>query len=1185
MQILSRIQNRSFQKRAAASRIFRGILLLAIAACLFAPGADAQYRASIQGVVSDPTGAVIPNATVTLTDLETNAVLKSTTSGSGVYNFNALPPSRFSVVAEASGFKKKVLNNVHIIPDQANALNVQLELGDASQTVTVSGDTVPAMDTATASVSGTISSNEIQHLPAFGRDVFQLAQLAPGVFGSGAQAGGGGSQSLPGTQIGGSGSTDGIFKTENGPQIVANGGQNNANSISVDGISTVSAVWGGSSVITPSEDSVGDLKIVSNSYDAENGRFSGAQIQVTSKAGSNDIHGSLFFKMSRPGLNAWQRWNGAGSDLPGTPTARNLKKDFGKFNQYGGSVGGPIWKDKIFAFFNYETLRNNSVNSPSDWYETPEFLTMAPAGSLASTILGYPGEGVSGTIIPATCKQLGLTQGTQCNPTPSGGLDIGSPLKQRLGTLDPGWTGTGNPGVGNGLDGIPDIAYVSTANPTTVTESQYNGRLDANVGSKDRITFTIYWVPADTTTYNGPVRAANFYHKSVINDAFSGIWNHTFSPTLLNEARANAAGWRWNDIATNPQMPFGLPQDNLDGLGSVGVGGASGLQYFGAPGPQVFNQWTYSYQDILTKILGSHTLKAGVQLTRLYYLNENIGGTRPSYNFRNVWDFLNDAPYSESGIFDPLTGQPTPNRLDERENLWAGFVQDDFKARPNLTLNLGLRWSYFGPLYSKQGNLSVAQFGSGANYLSGLNVRVGGNLYNAQKLNFGPQVGFAWSPMAQQGKLVFRGGFGINYNQNEIAILANGAGNPPNVVTAGFCCSTAAAIDPNILYGLGSSPTSLFGYASNPATISPYGSNNLPLTGGPIALTGFPSHPATIYTYHYSLDTQYDVGYNWVFSLGYQGSMGRHLITQNDQNAIAAVNGIPFNPRVNSIDFYQNTGSSSYNAMLVGMKHQFSHSFLLDTQYTWAKSMDDGSQPYYTNVYAADPHAAWGRSDYNVGNAFKVYGLWQPTIFRGSHGWLEKVVGGWSLSGIFNWHTGFPWTPEITNGVTDLYYQGSNNHGYNSLRPAAYLGGAGSNLGNNAYKQGSPNLNFPKDALAYFTLPAFTSAPAFPTPGLAPQPSLVARNSFNSPGYSDLDGTLTKAFGLPKLPVLGENAKFEIRADAFNFFNKLNLEGGGSDSGGSINNVITPGGDNSTFGQATKALGSRTVQIQARFSF
>ncbi len=202
---------------------------------------------------------------------------------------------------------------MQIIPEQLNSLDLRLEVGQVDETVTVSS-TTQALDTETATVSGTITSNQIQHMPSFNRDVFQLAQLAPGVFGDASQGSGGGSFDLPGNQgPGGPAAVLAEFsQTENGPQIQNGGGQYETNSITVDGISTVSAVWGGTSVITPSEDSVDDMKVVSNSYDAENGRFSGAQIQVTSKSGSNQLHGSAFFKASRPGLNAYQRWNGVG---------------------------------------------------------------------------------------------------------------------------------------------------------------------------------------------------------------------------------------------------------------------------------------------------------------------------------------------------------------------------------------------------------------------------------------------------------------------------------------------------------------------------------------------------------------------------------------------------------------------------------------------------------------------------------------------------------------------------------------------------------------------------------------------------------------------------------------------------------------------------------------------------------
>ncbi len=204
---------------------------------------------------------------------------------------------------------------------------------------------------------------------------------------------------------------------------------------------------------------------------------------------------------------------------------------------------------------------------------------------------------------------------------------------------------TSTPGVGGGLDSVPDLALYNVENPTTVSQAQYNGRLDALPDQNDHLTFTIYWVPISQTFYNGPNRAANLWHHDQINDAFSLIWNHTFSPTLLNQARANAAGWRWNEVASNPQAPFGFPQANINGYNL----GSNSFAFFGPPGPSNFDQWTYDYSDIVTKTLNSQNIKVGGEVTRLYYLNNPTYSARPSYGFNNLWDFANDAPYQENG--------------------------------------------------------------------------------------------------------------------------------------------------------------------------------------------------------------------------------------------------------------------------------------------------------------------------------------------------------------------------------------------------------------------------------------------------------------------------------------------------------------------------------------------------------
>ncbi|WP_263382394.1 TonB-dependent receptor [Granulicella arctica] len=1157
-------------------RPLRAALSLVVLACLAVPAAMAQFRASIQGTVTDPQGEVVPGAIVTLTDTATNKVLTSTSNESGVYNFNALPDSTFTMAAERPGFKKKVLSGIHITPEQSNAVNLQLDLGGATETINVNADTTPQLETANAAISGVVNDNQIQHLPSSGRDVFQLVQLAPGVFGDGSRATGGNSSSLPGTS-GPGGSGSGIFQTENGPQANANGGQTNSNGIQIDGISTVSAVWGGTSVITPTEDSVGSVKVLSNGYDAENGRFSGANVQITSKTGSNQYHGSLFFRASRPGLNAYQRYNGAGTFNSGTPSDRGLLRDTTFANQYGGSVGGPILHDKLFAFFAYETQRGNTVATATGWYETAAFRGLAPAGSIASTYLNFPGGAVSASsLVNQTCSQAGFTEGQNCRTIAGQGLNLGSPINGGLGQQDLTWQSTTNPGIGGGLTNTPDIALYSTLNPTNQTAAQYNGRMDGDVTKRDHIAFAIYWVPLSKVNYNGTARAYNLFNHSQINDAYSVIYNHVFSPTFLNEARANDAGYRWNEVATNPQAPFGLPQSQVDGLANIS--GSNQLSFFGAGGPSNLNQHTFTYKDVATKILSNHTVKFGGDVTRLYYLNNPTYAARPSYNFYNIWDFLNDAPHSESGSFDSATGTPTTNRQDTREDLYGFFIQDDWKVRQNLTINAGIRYSYFGPFSSKQNNLGVVQLGSGATTYTGLSIRRGGNLTNAQKGNFGPQIGFAYSPDMFHGKAVVRGGFGLNYNQSEIAISGNSGNNPPYIFNANFNSSSinngVATIDPRIRYGIGSSPTSLYGYASNPNAVTAFNAANLPLSGG-VAVTAFQANQPTIYTEHFSLDTQFDLGHQMVATVGYQGSLGHHQIVQSQLYVNAFAAGQAQNPLVQNVDYYANTGASNNNSLLLGLKHNMAHHFMFDAEFAYAKTMDTGSFPYYEDPYPYRPDLAYGRSDFNYGKALKIYGLWQPVFFHGNS-LLSKLADGFSFSGIYNIHTGFPFTPTYNVSGGNLYYGSS---GYSSLRPT-YIGSKNLDSSNNAFEIKGTNTNYPGNANVTTTSPYFINptAPVAPGGGFATGlPSLpgMARNSFNGPGYQDVDATVTKSFGLPNGRVIGEHAAIEIRADAFNLFNQTNLN-----NSSIVTNILTP-----TFGQAQSGLAGRNVNLQARFSF
>ena len=1146
--------------------------------------AHAQFRGSIQGTVTDSTGAAIPNASVTLKDVDTGRVLATTSNASGVYNFDALANDHYTITAAAPGFKQQLVSNYTLNPDQANAVNLRLEIGEAGTTVNVSADSVAAIDTETANISGNVDSNEIQHVAAAGRDIFQLVQLAPGVFGDGSQTTSG-TNTTPGNQgPGGPGHSTGIFATENGPQDNANGGQNETNSVSIDGISTVSAVWGGTSIITPSEDSVQNLKVLSNDYDAENGRFSGAQIQVTSKSGTNQFHGSLFFRANRPGLNAYQRYGGAGSLVPFTVAAgetnaqvnasRGLIRDTTFSNQYGGSVGGPILHNRLFAFFAFETQRNTQQAQSTGWYETAAFRALAPANSISSRFLNFAGAAPNAIgRSEISCANAGFVEGVNCQTIVGQGLNLGSPVTTALGTQDLGWINSSNPGVGGGLTNTADIANYTLANPTTSIGDQYNGRLDSDVTKKDHLAFAIYWVPLSITNYMGSIRAYNLYHHSQTNDAYSVIYNHVFSPTFLNEARANEAGWRWNEILTNPQEPFGLPSDTVDTIGANNIS----IGTFGAPGPSNFDQHTYTYKDVATKIQGNHSIKFGGEVTRLYYLNNPTYSARPAYNFYNIWDFLNDAPHAESGSFNPATGTPITNRQDNREDLYGFFAQDDWKALPNLTLNMGLRYSYFGPFSAKAGNLGVVQFGSGSSLYTGLNMREGGNLTQAQKGNFGPQFGFAYSPAALHGKSVIRGGYGLNFNQTEIAITGNAGNNPPFVLNASFNSQNPASISKQIVYAVPSNSYTLFGYPANPNATGGFNSAGLPTAGG-ASITAYQSKQPTIYTQHFSLDTERDLGHGLVLSVGYQGSLTHHLIVQSFLYAQTLPLGYAFNPLVNNIDYYGNTGHSNNNQLLAGFKKSMSHGLLFDAEFQYAKSMDTGSGPFYLDPYPFRPDLAYGRSDFNYGKAGKIYALWQPKFFHGNS-FLGKVADGFSFSGIYNIHGGFPFTPTY-NTPGAIYYASSL---YGNLRPASYNGQALHTRSNVAFENGRPNLNFPQIQQGTVGTAATVTDPYFAVPGTGvngstfttPQLPGVARNSFDGPGYQDLDFTISKSFGFPSYRVLGEDAKLEISAYGFNVLNLTNLS-----PGSVVNNI-----QSANFGQATSGLAGRVINLQARFSF
>jgi len=1146
--------------------------------------ASAQYRAGIQGSILDSQGAAVPDAKVTVTAKDTGLVQETTSDANGVYSVNRLAPGLYTVAIEKTGFKRKVVDDIQIIPEQVNALNVTLDVGQLSESVTVNGSELPAIDTESGQLAGTVDAKQFQKLPSFGRDPFQLLQLAPGAFGDGAQGAGGGTQNLPSTTIGGTGGTDGVFKIENGGQIVANGARTADNNYTIDGVGTTSVTWGGTSVITPNEDSIKEVKIITDNYDAENGRYRGAQVQIISQNGTNNYHGSFFFKAHRPGLNAYTKYNGYNNG--------NVR-DNNRFNDLGGTVGGPVIKNRLFLFFSYERIDNNAASATtSGWYETPQFRALAASGTNAAAFYTFPGVVPNGgTQVDQSCASIGLVEGTNCHFIAGQGLNLGSPLTAPVGTRDAGYLNNLHPGTGgNGSGGpenlttTPDIAFfTNVVNPNNSTHDQYNGRVDFNLTSKDLIAFSMYYVPNSSTSINGNgTRLMNTFNSTYTNRAMAGIWDHTFSPTLVNEARVNAAGWMQKDLASNPKAPWGLPQVSFNGTGSIT------LQGYGIGSFNGFDQWTYAGKDVLTKVLGAHTMKMGGEFTRLLSVDAPFWSDRPGYSFNNIWDFLNDAPITENAQFDPQTGVPSALRKDLRNNLWAFFYQDNWKVKPNLTLTMGLRWDYFGAISEKNGKLATVVFGQGADKFSNLYVRTGGTQFNPQKGNFGPQLGIAWSPSRFGGhefgnRLVFRGGIGIAYNGISQSNTLDSRFNPP------FVYNSQTLSGSDILY-INSFPSDVHdpnGYASNPAAITTFNGNNLPVTGR-TDLTAFPANWPTTTDYHYTFGADYDLGHQWIASVGYQGSTTRHLTDHYNLYNVGAAQGLMLNQSVSGITYYADDANARFNALLLEVKHNFAKSFMIDAQYRYSHSMDGGSNAYAGPYYQWDPSTFYATSDYDTRNAFKLYGIYTPNFFHS--GWEHKVIGGWSISGILNAHSGFPWTPvynnnEITNGYDPVFNFGqfaggsSNDAGSGNLMPAAYNGNFQPNYRSSATVDGTPFFTPPTVPQGTLFTCLFPNPPVAQCPsgqqGFAALPTRpgIARNSFVGPSYFDVDATISKTFGLPRMKIIGENGAIEFRANFYNLFNKLNLYNPQTD-------IM-----NAHFGEAQNALGARVIEMQARFSF
>ena len=718
------------------SRLSIRAVLLVICATFLAAATHAQFRAGIQGTVTDSSGAPIKGVKVTVTNQETSAAQDAIADDNGFYSVAHLAPGLYTVTVSLAGFKEKVIKDVLISAEEMSGVNVVLDPGAVTEQITVNGDTLPTLQTEDASIGGTITKTEVQELPQFRGDPFELLRLTPGVFGLGARASNGNAANFP-NYAGTGGSIFGIFQTENSVQVSAGGQRVDANGFQLDGISTNSQRHGGATVLTPNEESVKEVRVEVSPYSAENSHNAGAIVETITQNGTNNLHGSAVFRLHSPGLNATNRWCGPTC----TPTRDNARDNI-LSREYLGSLGGPIWKNKIFAFFSFEHMRTSGANRSSSWEETPQFISSLQTGSIAAQLFAVKGAGFTNPkALSSTCTDLGLPEGTAtpdggpavCQTVP-GGVDLGS--KSSSGGIvpnvnrfkpDPSCPST-NPNciqwysysVGGGFDGNPDLMHIEySGKPDTINATQFNGRLDYVVSSKDTVAFSIFRSPFLKSFQPGgwvDGRQYNTFNTDAQHDTATLLWTRTISPTLINEARVNVLHWYFDELKGNPQAPWGLPTDHIPVPNNTVVAG-----FFSGPG--IFHEATYALKDTISKVHNSHVLKFGGEFTKEQNNDKNAWGAHPNYDFTNLWSFINDAPsLQETNTFDPKTGQITAFTKYVRVNSFGVFGQDSWKARPNLTLSLGLRYDYWTPLHDKFGQLSHVVLGQGASTLTAATV-------------------------------------------------------------------------------------------------------------------------------------------------------------------------------------------------------------------------------------------------------------------------------------------------------------------------------------------------------------------------------------------------------------------------------------------------------------------------------
>jgi hypothetical protein len=1045
--LLSRIAHQPYGRgKRACCRLLQLVSGFALALALVVPGGllHAQtFYGSINGVIKDSSGAVMPGVAVTVRESTTSTEYKTVTNKSGSYRVSFLKPGSYTVRFEKDGFAQYVTGEFNIVLNQELVVDGALKLGANSEVITVTGAASSLNDT-NPQVGGELSTQELIDLPE-----------STGTKGA--------NEFLITKTFAGASSTSQDYSNIN--NLSLGGGRPVSNPIIIDGLPSNMGVDGTYGLI-PTPDSTEELQVLTAPFSAQYGQSGGGAILTTTKSGTEKFHGSAFESYNSQDLNALGYFTAPGTVV--NPSS---------FHYFGGSIGGPVLIPKLFDG------RKHRLYFFTDWEDTlthanSPFNTVVPtAAELTGDFSGPSPQGGPTPRIydPLTMKVVGKT--TVRTPFP-GNIIPKSRLDQ-VGLNIASFFPQPNCNLNNNN-------YCS--NPISVSGYLYNAsRIDYNYSDYDHI-----WAkfsrdgPRNQPTINIPNVANTSAFNGWTDDHYEVSWSHIFSPGISNEARF---GYVSEENFSSP-LPANASAIGLQGVLLTQFPSVTTTEYasFGAGGISRTRDGHYILNDAMVLQLGRHSLSVGAEFMRYAYSVYSPGVLSGKYTFSGTFTAV--PGQTGIGLADMLLGLPATTTINttntifhENLNYFAGYVQDDYRLSTNFTINLGLRYEFDGPFSEKHGNMYTFN----PNVIDPATGKLGGiqfagfngaphslipNIYTGIL----PRVGFNYHAFHNT---VVRGGYGI-YQLPSIGFGTTGL-TSASTVNATFQSSDGVTPAYQLSHGVPA-------YSPN---VGPNGQPLIPtsLTSPLSSVSQLPLHAVLPYLQEWQLGIQQDLGHNWIAEIDYEGNHGVHQPINLPINQIAPTAGCclglktaqslrPY-PQFLTITARTNGGASAYAALLATLSHRWSNGISVRAAYTWAHGLDDVDAPsradavFVQNYY--NLHAQWGTAMTNIPQRFSLTAVYALPFGSGgrlaSHApVVSQVIGHWKVSTVAQFQMGYP-------------YNISQGDGLNIFSGGQY-----------ATKVGNPNIaRGSRTVQKWFNTAAFTTTPA-DTLGNAP----LHRNSLTA---------------------------------------------------------------------------------------